>query len=159
MTDKLVVVINKAPKIKKMLPYEMKFLVPNYSCLQNPWLGGYRPPDPRSLCLLFSTEFVEPPLPNKIPGYATANNITDIHTPGEIRTCSCSKRAAADPHLRLRERCLYCNKMRHATRRTCCAETLRPYKGLLQEGYNSSLWFWRFLTLYTPRTMFHVTLY
>ena len=22
--------------------YEMKFLVPNYSCLQNPWLGGYR---------------------------------------------------------------------------------------------------------------------
>ena len=21
----------------------MKFLVPNYSCLQNPWLGGYRP--------------------------------------------------------------------------------------------------------------------
>ena len=28
----------------------MKFLVPNYSCLQNPWLGGYCPPDPRSLC-------------------------------------------------------------------------------------------------------------
>ena len=48
----------------------MKFLVPNYSCLQNPWLGGYRPPDPRSLCPLSSTEFVEPPL-NKIPGYAT----------------------------------------------------------------------------------------
>ena len=20
----------------------MKFLMPNYSCLQNPWLGGYR---------------------------------------------------------------------------------------------------------------------
>ena len=24
----------------------MKFLVPNYSCLQNPWLGGYRPQIP-----------------------------------------------------------------------------------------------------------------
>ena len=33
---------HKVPKIKKMLPYEMKFLVLNYSCLQNPWLGGYR---------------------------------------------------------------------------------------------------------------------
>ena len=43
MTNKLVVIINslKVPKIKKMLLYEMKFLVPNYSCLHNPWLGGY----------------------------------------------------------------------------------------------------------------------
>jgi hypothetical protein len=39
----------------------MKFLVPNYSCLQNLWLGGYRPTDPRSLCPLSSTEFVGPP--------------------------------------------------------------------------------------------------
>jgi len=30
----------------KILLYEMKFLVPNYSCLQNPWLGGYRPQTP-----------------------------------------------------------------------------------------------------------------
>ena len=29
-----------------MLLYEMKFLVPNYSCLQNPWLVGYRPQIP-----------------------------------------------------------------------------------------------------------------
>jgi len=38
MADKLVVIINslKLPKIKKILLYEMKFLVPNYSCLQNP---------------------------------------------------------------------------------------------------------------------------
>ena len=38
MTNKLVVNINslKVPKIKKILLYEMKFLVPNYSCLQNP---------------------------------------------------------------------------------------------------------------------------
>ena len=73
MPNKLVVIINslKVPKIKKILLNEMKFLVPNYSCLQNPWLGGYRPPDPRSLCPLSSTEFVETPPPNEIPGYAT----------------------------------------------------------------------------------------
>ena len=74
MTNKLVVIIKilKVPKIKKILLYEMKFLVPNYSCLQNPWLGGYRPPDLRYLCPVSSTEIVEPPHPNKIPGYATA---------------------------------------------------------------------------------------
>ena len=77
MTNKLVVVINslKVPKIKKILLYEMKFLVPNYSCLQIPWLGGYRPTDPHSLCPLSSTEFVEPLPPNKIPGYATVCNL------------------------------------------------------------------------------------
>jgi len=37
MTNKLVVIINGlVPKNKKMFLYEMKFLVPNYSCLQNP---------------------------------------------------------------------------------------------------------------------------
>ena len=38
ITNKLVVIINslKVPKIKKILLYEMKFLVPNYSCIQNP---------------------------------------------------------------------------------------------------------------------------
>ena len=38
MTNKLVVNIKslKVPKIKKILLCEMKFLVPNYSCLQNP---------------------------------------------------------------------------------------------------------------------------
>ena len=34
---------------------------------------GLPPPDPRSLCPLSSTEFVEP-APNKIPGYATATS-------------------------------------------------------------------------------------
>ena len=48
----------------------MKFLVPNYSCLQSREL---RPPDPRSVCPLSSTEFVEPH-PEKIPGYYTALN-------------------------------------------------------------------------------------
>ena len=64
MTNKLVIIIDslKIPKIKKILPYEMKFLVP--------LTRGLLPPDPRSLCPLSSTGFVEPP-PNKIPGYAT----------------------------------------------------------------------------------------
>jgi hypothetical protein len=62
----------------------MKFLVPNYSCLQNPWLGGCRPQIP-VLCPLSSTEFVEP-LPKKIPGYATV-----LHMP-KVRG-SCRKEA------------------------------------------------------------------
>ena len=36
----------KVPKIKKILLYEMKFLIPNHSCLQKPWLGGHRPQIP-----------------------------------------------------------------------------------------------------------------
>ena len=54
----------------------MKFLAPYYSCLQNPWLGGYRSQIP-VLCPLSSTEFVEPPPPNKIPGYATDFRCTE----------------------------------------------------------------------------------
>ena len=47
-TNKLSVIINslKLPKIKKILLYEMKYLVPNYNCLQNSWLGGYHPQIP-----------------------------------------------------------------------------------------------------------------
>ena len=75
MTNKLVVIVKslKLPKIKKMLLYEMKFLVPNYSCLQNPWLGGYRPQIPvfSVLCPQLNV-FTYPPPRNKIPGYATA---------------------------------------------------------------------------------------
>jgi len=38
MTNKLAVIINslKVPKIKKLLLYEMKSLVLNYGCFQNP---------------------------------------------------------------------------------------------------------------------------
>jgi len=38
MTNKLAVITNslQVPTIEKMLLYEIKFLVPNYSCLQNP---------------------------------------------------------------------------------------------------------------------------
>jgi hypothetical protein len=36
----------KVPNIKKLLLHEMKFLVRNYICLQNPWLGRYCPQIP-----------------------------------------------------------------------------------------------------------------
>ena len=61
----------KLPKIKKILLYEMKFLVPNYSCLQNPWLGGYRPQIPVLSVRCLQLNLLNPPHPpNKIPGYA-----------------------------------------------------------------------------------------
>ena len=65
MTNKLVVIINslKVPKIKKMLLYEIKFLVPNYSCLQNPWLGGYAPRSPFSLFSVLNWICWTPPPP------------------------------------------------------------------------------------------------
>ena len=51
----------------------MKFLVPNYSCLQNPKLGGYRPQIPvlSVLCPQLNLLNPLPPPPKKIPGYAT----------------------------------------------------------------------------------------
>ena len=62
----------KYQKLRKILPYEMKFLVPNYSCLQNPWLGGYRPQIPVSLSSVLNWICWTPPSPpKKIPGYAT----------------------------------------------------------------------------------------
>jgi hypothetical protein len=63
MTNKLVVIINslKVPNIKKILLYEMKFRVPNYSLPPEPLTRGLTPTDPRSLCPLSSTEFVDPP--------------------------------------------------------------------------------------------------
>ena len=66
-TNKLVVIINslKVPKITKMLLYEIKFLVPNYSCLQNPWLGGYRPPDPLFSVLCPQLNLLTPPRPEQ----------------------------------------------------------------------------------------------
>ena len=49
----------------------MKFLVPNYSCLQNPWLRGYRPHIPVPSVLCPQLNLLNPPSPKKIPGYAT----------------------------------------------------------------------------------------
>jgi hypothetical protein len=82
----------KVPKIKKILLYEMKFLVPNYSCLQNPWLGRYRPQIPvlSVLCpqlnLLLKphppekNSWVEPP-PHKKKFLGTPLYITVLRTP------------------------------------------------------------------------------
>jgi hypothetical protein len=63
MINKLVVIINnkKKQKIKKILLYEMKFLVPNYSCLQNPWLGCYRPRIPVLSVLCPQINLLNPP--------------------------------------------------------------------------------------------------
>jgi hypothetical protein len=71
MKSKLVFIIKslKLPKIKKILLYEMKFLVRNYSCLQNPWLWGYRPQILVLSVLCPQLDLLNPP--NKIPGYAT----------------------------------------------------------------------------------------
>jgi len=65
MTNKLVVIINsfKVPKIKKL--HEMKFLVPNYSCLQNPRLGGYRPQIPVLSVLCPQLNLLKPPRPEQ----------------------------------------------------------------------------------------------
>jgi len=67
MTNKFVINSLKILKIKKILLYEMKILVPNYSYLQNPWILGYRLPDPRSLCPQLNL-FKTPPLPRKNSG-------------------------------------------------------------------------------------------
>ena len=48
----------------------MKFLVPNCSCLQNPWLGGYRPQIP----VLSLLNWICWTPPNKIPVYATGSS-------------------------------------------------------------------------------------
>ena len=47
-----------------------KFIVPNYSCLHNPWLGSYRPQIPVLSVLCPQLNLFNPP-PKKIPGYAT----------------------------------------------------------------------------------------
>ena len=56
----------------------MKFLVPNYSCLQNPCLGGHRPQIPVP-SVLRQLNLLNPP-PNKIPGYATVTVCHHIST-------------------------------------------------------------------------------
>jgi len=67
MTNESVVNINslKVTKIEKILLYEMKVLVPNYSCLQNLWLGGYRPQIPLLSVLCPQRNLLNPPPPKK----------------------------------------------------------------------------------------------
>jgi len=59
----------------------MKFLVPYYSCLQNPWLGGYHPQDPHCLCPQLN--LLNPP-PKKIPGYATDELLSKQQSTNDI---------------------------------------------------------------------------
>ena len=63
ITNKLDVIINslKVPKIKKILLYEMKFIVPSYSCIQNTKLRGYRPHIPVLSVLCSQKNFFNPP--------------------------------------------------------------------------------------------------
>ena len=74
MTNTLVVIINSLQSVKNL---RKKITIRNeISCTKlrlppEPLTRGLPPPDPRSLCPLCSTEFVDPP-GNKIPGYATA---------------------------------------------------------------------------------------
>ena len=51
----------KVLKIKKVLLYELKFPVPNYSCLQNSWLWGYRPHIPVLSVLCPQLNLLNPP--------------------------------------------------------------------------------------------------
>jgi hypothetical protein len=58
----------------------MKFLVRIYSCLQNPWLWGYRPPIP-GLSVLNRICWTPRP-PNKIPVYAA--DVNYIYPPNSL---------------------------------------------------------------------------
>ena len=95
MTNKLIVITNmclKVPKIKKILLYEMKVLVPNYNCLQNPSLAGYGPQIPVVPVLCPQLNFLNPP-PSKIPGYAT-----DLHKTYTFSTTSKSENITMAQH-------------------------------------------------------------
>jgi len=67
MTNKLVVII---------FLYEMKFLVPNYSCLQNPWLGGYLPQIPVLSVLCPQLNLLPPPPRTKFLGTPLCSHTT-----------------------------------------------------------------------------------
>jgi hypothetical protein len=65
----------------------MKFLVPNYGCLQNPWLEGYRPqipvlsvlsPQQNLLNPLLRKKFMAKPLFSQIWLYVRTNNIVNV---------------------------------------------------------------------------------
>ena len=53
----------------------MKFLVPNYSCLQNPRPGSYCPQIPVLSVLCPQMNLFNPLPPYKIPGYTTVPHI------------------------------------------------------------------------------------
>jgi len=84
MTNKSIVIINslKVPKIKTILVYKIIFLVPNYSCLQNPWLGGYRPQIPVFSVLCPQLNLLNPPPRTKFLGtplFPTTHPLSNSH--------------------------------------------------------------------------------
>jgi hypothetical protein len=87
MTNKLVIIIYslKVPKIKKILLYAMKFLVPNYSCLQNPWLGGYRPQIPVLFVLCLQLNLLKPTEQNSWVRHWVAGSSCSVVT--SVNTC------------------------------------------------------------------------
>ena len=67
----------------------MKFLVPNYSCLQNPWLWGYRPQIPFFLLSVLNWIFWTPPPPRtKFLGTPLVQSAPSISS----RTARCTLR-------------------------------------------------------------------
>ena len=103
MTNKLVVINSlKVQKMKKILLCEIKFLVPNYSCLQNPWLRGYHTQTPVLSVLCPQLNLLNPPpTPNKIPRYTTVFmcNKYGVFRPDVSDGVLCASReAAVDSH-------------------------------------------------------------
>ena len=95
MTNKLVDITNslKVPKIKKILLYEMKFLVPNYSCLENPWLGGYHPQIP-VLSVLNWICWNPPPEKNSWVRHCLQSPVSTHDSPAELPVSSQDARFA-----------------------------------------------------------------
>jgi len=89
MTNKLVVIINslKVSKIKKILLYEMTFLVPNYSCLQNPWLGGCRPQIPVLSVLCPQLNLLNPPRTKFLGTPLTLRPLQPKNEANSLSTC------------------------------------------------------------------------
>ena len=80
MTNKLVVILNSTKKYEKLRKfYYMKFLVPNYSCIQNPWPVGYRPHIPILSVLCLQLNLFTPPPRTKflvMPLYRTTDTVS-----------------------------------------------------------------------------------
>jgi len=85
MINKLVVIINsfKVPKIKKILLYEMKFLVQKLQVPPEPLTGGLPPSHPVLYVLCPQLNLLNRSSQNKIPGYATAS----LHTNDGLYRC------------------------------------------------------------------------
>ena len=135
MTNKLVVIINslKVPKIKKILLYEMKFLVPNYSYLQNTWLGGYRSQIP----VLSVLNWICRPPPWTIPGYATGSHYTEAAVAPHlliILHTALSLTRMQYCYFRLPPRCEICALL--GCYSTCSGKSLPTFQGNMSDPFS-----------------------